>query len=333
MNAAGPRVVVCAYGAFGHAGLAALLRSGAQVALLLSHADHPGETCWWPSAAEQARAQGIPVLLDADLKGDGESGAYARIRALAPDFIFSFYFRHMIPERVLALAAQGGWNLHGALLPAYRGRAPVNWQLVNGEKRSGLTLHRMVRQADAGDVVAQVGIDVHPDVDAFGLTAQLLAQADALLDEVLPALFAGRAVARVQDHARATVVRGRTPADGLIDWAWPARRVHDLVRAVAPPWPSAFTWHAGRKLLVQRSAVRDESGAAAAPGTVLPGAAGAWAVACGAGVLELVSVAEADGRPALLAAGARLTASPTAASPTAISAPTSLPPQRASGNP
>jgi UDP-4-amino-4-deoxy-L-arabinose formyltransferase/UDP-glucuronic acid dehydrogenase (UDP-4-keto-hexauronic acid decarboxylating) len=328
VTARAPRVVVCAYGAFGHAGLAALLRSGAKVALLLSHADQPGESCWWPSVAELARAHGVPVVLDADLKGDGEGSAYARLRALAPDYIFSFYFRHMIPERVLALAAQGGWNLHGSLLPAYRGRAPVNWQLVNGELRSGLTLHRMVRQADAGDIAAQVAVDVHPDVDAFGLTAQLLAQADVLLDAVLPALFAGRAALRVQDHAQATVVRGRTPADGLIDWAWPARRVHDLVRAVAPPWPSAFTWCAGRKLLVQRSAVRAESGAGAAPGTLLPGAAGAWAVACGAGVLELLSVVEADGRPALLAPGARLSAAPTATSATS-----SLPPQRASGNP
>jgi len=136
-----PKIVAFAYSGFGHAGVSALLRSGAEVRLLLSHRDHPGENICWPSVAELASERGIAVEFDVDLK---DPAVVERIAALQPDFLFSFYYRRMIPGRVLKLAKRGGYNLHGSLLPKYRGRAPLNWQLVHGEAQTGLTLHRMV---------------------------------------------------------------------------------------------------------------------------------------------------------------------------------------------
>jgi UDP-4-amino-4-deoxy-L-arabinose formyltransferase/UDP-glucuronic acid dehydrogenase (UDP-4-keto-hexauronic acid decarboxylating) len=284
-----PRVVVFAYGGFGCAGIAALVRSGAQLVQAFSHHDDPAENRWWPSVAERCGELGVPCELDADLSGVAAGSAYARLSALEVDFIFSFYFRSMLPSRMLSLARHGGYNLHGSLLPRYRGRAPINWQLVHGERRSGLSLHRMVRQADAGDLAAQLAIDVGPDVDAFGLTTTLMALTPEFLDGVLPQLLALRCPLVPQDHTAATIFRGRTPQDGLIDWCLPARRIHDLIRAVAPPWPGAFTYHDAQKVFIDRSRVAQERGRQGPPGSVLD----AQHIACGEGVLEVLAAADA----------------------------------------
>lgn len=296
-----PTAVVFAYHVFGHAGLEALERGGWRIARVLSHADRPGETVWWPSIAAWCAARGIPCELDADLK---DAATVARIAADAPDHLFSFYFRSMIPGRILDLASQA-WNLHGSLLPRYRGRSPVNWQLVHGEQTSGLTLHRMERKADAGDILGQVAVPVHPDQDALGLTRQLLAVAPPFLDRHLAALADGSARPQAQDHTQATVFGGRTPADGLLDFTLPARRLHDLVRAVAPPWPGAFAWLGGRKVMVWRSAVVDDT-VAAPPGTVLADGG----IVCGSGLLHALHLGYEDGQPVALAPGMRLMPTP-----------------------
>ena len=296
-----PTAVVFAYHVFGHAGLEALERGGWRIARVLSHADRPGETVWWPSIAAWCAARGISCELDADLK---DPATAARIAADRPDHLFSFYFRSMIPGRILDLAP-GAWNLHGSLLPRYRGRSPVNWQLVHGERESGLTLHRMLRAADAGDVLGQVAVPVHPDQDALGLTRQLLAVAPALLDRHLADLAAGTAQPTAQDHARATVFGGRTPEDGRLDFTLPARRLHDLVRAVAPPWPGAFAFLGGQRVLFWRTAVVDTA-VTAPPGTVLADGG----IACGTGILYPLHLAAADGQPVALSPGDRLMSAP-----------------------
>lgn len=295
-----PRAVVFAYHGFGRAGLASLVRQGWDVALVLSHADNPHETCWWPSVAGFCREQGIPCVLDGDLK---DAALLARLQALAPDAIFSFYFRSMIPQAILDLCPDRAFNLHGSLLPAFRGRSPINWQLVHGATQSGLTLHRMVRKADAGDLIDQVAVAVHPDQDAYGLTRQLLALAPPFFDRVLGTIRDNTFKATPQNHARASYFGGRKPADGAIDPAWPARRIHDLVRAVAPPWPGAFVQVGGRRLMVWRTTVLVDDGHHGEPGTVLPDGS----LACGSGRLGILAAGWApDDAPALLPPGSRL---------------------------
>ena len=271
---------------------------------VFTHADAPGEQIWWRSVAGWAAERGIPVVLDADL---ADPAIRALIASDRPDFLFSFYFRKMIPEAVLALAARGCFNLHGSLLPKFRGRAPVNWQLVEGVRESGLTLHRMVRQADAGDIIAQQAVTVHPDQDALGLTRQLLALAPTLLGPAIADLIAGTAIGQAQDHARATVFSGRKPADGAIDWRWSARRVHDLVRAVAPPWPGAFSrFSDGRQVLVWRTAVSADDGTYGIPGTILSGDR----IACGQGAVTLLAWSLPDQTPVALIPDNHLMATP-----------------------
>lgn len=304
-----PTAVVCGYGGFGRAGLAAALRHGCDVRHVFTHADHPGEVVWWDSMEALARERGIPVSVDADFKA--AAAAEATIATIRPDFLLSFYFRHMIPSRILAHARRGCYNLHGSLLPKFRGRAPINWQLVEGAAEAGLTLHAMVRSADAGDIVAQEPIAIGPDEDAFALTVRMLDAAPAFFDRHLPALFAGTASHRPQDHGQATLFGRRTPADGCIRWSGTARAAHDLVRAVAFPWPGAFTWLDGRKLVIQRARVRAEDGCVAAPGTILPGVPGACrGVACGSGILDLLAFSDGQGHPFVPPIGARCMETP-----------------------
>jgi UDP-4-amino-4-deoxy-L-arabinose formyltransferase/UDP-glucuronic acid dehydrogenase (UDP-4-keto-hexauronic acid decarboxylating) len=284
------RVAVFAYGGFGCHGINALVRAGAQLVQVFSHHDHANERCWWPAVSELSRKLAIPCELDADFTSTDPGSAYARLRELDLDFIFSFYFRSMLPERVLALARHGGYNLHGSLLPRYRGRAPINWQLVHGETRGGLSLHRMVRQADAGDLVGQLGIPIGPDDDAYALTTTLMALTPQFLDESLPPVLELRAKHTPQDHRLATVFKGRRPEDGRIDWNQPARRVHDLIRAVAPPWPGAFTSRGGVPIYIDRSRVVSEEGCVATPGAVLS----SQRVACATGVIEVLAAADSN---------------------------------------
>jgi UDP-4-amino-4-deoxy-L-arabinose formyltransferase/UDP-glucuronic acid dehydrogenase (UDP-4-keto-hexauronic acid decarboxylating) len=289
-----PTAVVFGYGGFGEAGLAAVARAGFHVARVFTHADAPGEYCWWRSMAARAEADGIPVVRDADLR---DAGVQARVAADAPAFLFSFFYRHLIPNRVLGLAARGAYNFHSSLLPRFRGRAPLNWQLVHGAAAAGLTLHRMAISADAGGIVAQERVAIGPDDDARAVFDRLLARLHPFLDDALAALRDGRAVETAQAHADATIFPGRRPDDGRIRWEQPARRIHDLVRALAPPWPGAFAVHAGTRLAIHRTRVIAADGVAAEPGTVLPGNR----VACGLGVVEVLTAI-----PALPTPGNRL---------------------------
>jgi methionyl-tRNA formyltransferase len=156
----------------------------------------------------------------------------------------------MIKAPILALPRLGCLNLHGSLLPRYRGRAPVNWVLVHGESETGVTLHYMDEKPDHGEIVGQRRVAVERADTALTLYRKLAVAARGLLDEVLPLLAAGRAPRIPQDHKQSSYFGGRRPEDGRIDWSGPAERAYNLVRAVARPWPGAFTGFRGKKLIV-----------------------------------------------------------------------------------
>ncbi|TAM50033.1 MAG: formyltransferase [Acidobacteria bacterium] len=277
-------------------GFDALLRHGFEVAAVFTHRDDPNEEIWWESLAGRAAGRSIPVHLPekSDLKTDAFADLVAGYR---PDFIFSFYFRWMIPTRVLALAPRGAFNLHGSLLPRYRGRAPVNWVLVNGERETGVSLHTMVAKADAGDLVDQEPVPIADDDTALALYRKLEPAAERLLDRALPLLREGRAHLRPLDLAQGSYFGGRTPADGRFEWSWPAQRIYNLVRAVTHPYPGAFADLGGRRLLVWWAVPLATAGAAE-PGTVLAADGGGIIVATGDGALRLVTV-QLDGESEL----------------------------------
>ncbi|MCC8189621.1 MAG: formyltransferase, partial [Planctomycetes bacterium] len=275
--------VVFAYSTIGCAGLAALLDRGVTVAAVFTHPDDPGETAWFRSVAAEAAARGLPVYAPEDVN---HPLWLERIRALGPDVLFSFYYRKLLGPELLALPPRGAFNLHGSLLPRYRGRCPVNWALINGETETGLTLHHMVARADAGDIVGQSRIAIEPDDTARTLNEKLAAAVPDLLSPLLPAIAAGTAPRQPQDEAEASYYGGRKPEDGRIDWRRPAAAVRNLVRAVTRPYPGAFTSAGGRTLFIWEAAVEEDNGGAA-PGTVL--STDPFRIACGEGALRVVT--------------------------------------------
>ena len=275
------KAVVLAYHDIGCAGLAALLRNGFDVRAVFTHKDDPGEVVWFQSVAEHAAAHGIPVYAPDDIN---HPIWVEKIKALKPDIIFSFYYRQMVKPAILDIPARGCINLHGSLLPKYRGRCPVNWVLINGEKETGVTLHYMTPRADDGDIVAQATVPIDQADTARTLFDKMTAAAARLLDKNLPRIRALKALRMPQDQAKATYFGGRRPEDGNIDWSKSAADICNLVRAVTHPYPGAFTWAGDRKLLVW-SATSKKSKANAKPGTVLTVAP--LTVACGQGVVQM----------------------------------------------
>jgi methionyl-tRNA formyltransferase len=281
------RTVVFAYSDVGHACLARLIERGVNMVAVYTHTDAPTEARWFPSVAELAQQHGIPVHLDADLSAPGP---LTTLRAERPEIIFSFYYRALLPSDVLSLPRLGAFNMHGSLLPRYRGRAPVNWAVLHGETETGATLHVMTSRADAGDIVDQQAVPIGPDDTAREVQARVCDAATQVLDRQLDALLAGTAPRRAQDHTRATKFGRRRPEDGAFSWSWPAARIHDLVRAVTHPYPGASTTLAGHRCHVWRTrhARVAPPGDSAPPGE-LRSVNGGLYVACGDGRwLEIV---------------------------------------------
>lgn len=275
------KAVVLAYHNVGCAGLQALLRHGIEVAAVFTHRDDPHENVWFQSVAELAAQEGIPVYAPEDINHPLWA---EKIRQLAPDILFSFYYRNLVRPAILDIPAQGCLNLHGSLLPKYRGRSPVNWVLVNGETETGVTLHYMTLRPDDGDIVAQARIPISEDDTALTLFDKTITASTELLDEVLPKILNGTAPRIPQNGTDATYFGGRKPADGEIDWSKSATAIRNLVRAVTLPYPGAFTHAGDRSLLVWKATVLPQE-TAATPGTVL--STSPFVVTCGEGALKI----------------------------------------------
>jgi methionyl-tRNA formyltransferase len=296
------RAVVFAYHDVGVRCLSVLLARGVEVPLVVTHHDDPGEAIWFDSVADLARRHDLPVVMPADAKGPE---LLARIGTVDPDFLFSFYYRRVIPESVVRLARRGALNMHGSLLPRYRGRSPINWAVLHGETETGATLHQMERRPDTGAIVGQEAVAILPDDRALDVFRKVTCAAERLLDRALPSLIDGSAVAVTQNEQLATTFGGRKPEDGLIDWTRDAAAVHNLVRAVAPPYPGAFTTLRGRRVFIHRT-VLDATAPHRATPLHLHGDCGRCFAVCGDGrTVRLVEAASRDGSPFDLTALAR----------------------------
>ena len=242
----GPRIVFFGYSEVGHDCLELLLSRGDNVVALITHEDNPHEKIWFKTPALAARDKGVPVFTPASVN---TPEWIARIAALQPDLILSVYYRNMIAEKILQLPRLGAFNLHGSLLPKYRGRAPINWAVLHGESRIGMTLHRMVKKADAGALVAQDGVEIGPRDTAEQAFRKVLPCARRVLAGAIDALLAGTAVETPQDDLQATYFGGRTPEDGRVNWTRTSREIFNLIRAVTDPYPGAFVDANGARLM------------------------------------------------------------------------------------
>lgn len=285
-----PRILFFGYSEVGYECLSLLLERGDNVIALITHEDNPNEKIWFKTPAVAAREKGIPIFTPEKVN---TPEWIDRITGLKPDLILSVYYRNMISSKILPLAPLGAFNLHGSLLPKYRGRAPINWAVLHGEPRIGMTLHRMVKSADAGAIVDQEGVDIGSRDTAEQAFRKVMPCARAVLARQIDALLAGKARETPQDESQANYFGGRKPEDGRINWAHPSQQIFNLIRAVTDPYPGAFSdlkaeGSAGSTRLMVWWAETDSPatrGKRGAPGEVLSVAP--LVIATGDGALEL----------------------------------------------
>jgi len=271
------RAVVFAYSEVGVRCVRELLAQGVEIPLLFTHADDPGEQQWFGSVRQLADENGLRV----ETPDNPNTPEWVAAGAAAnPDFLFSFYYRYMLDKAWLKVPRRGALNMHGSLLPKFRGRAPVHWAILKGETVTGASLHYMVEKPDAGALVDQKSIPILENDTALDVSLEVAAAAQEVLRRSLPLLVAGRAQARTLDLDAGSYFGRRRPEDGRIDWRRSAREVHDLVRAVAPPFPGAFTEVNGCRLAVLETRVDGEPARFASKAPCLYAADGEWYADC-----------------------------------------------------
>jgi methionyl-tRNA formyltransferase len=244
--------VVFAYHDVGVNCLKAVLAAGTKVDLVVTHQDDPNENIWFGSVARLCTEKNIPYITPS---ANELTQLIPKLQALAPDYIFSFYYRYMIPAEILACAKIAALNMHGSLLPKYRGRAPVNWAILHGETQTGATLHVMEVKPDAGDIVGQSAVSIGPNETATDVFRKVSQAAVVVIEQALPSLMQGKVSLKPNELQKGSYFGGRKPSDGQIHWHQKAVQVHNLVRAVAPPYPGAFTDHQGQIMTVARTSL------------------------------------------------------------------------------
>ena len=280
------KIVFLGYHEIGYVALEFLKHSGADIRAVFTHQDDAGENIWFRSVAKLAERYGIPAHMPERIN---DPEWVEEIRACDPEILFSFYYRKIVSPAILAIPPRGCYNLHGSLLPRFRGRSPTNWAILLGEKKTGVTLHEMVARADAGGVVGQREVEIGADDNAKDVLMKQVAATKALLAEVYPLMAEGRASIIPQDDRLATKFGGRRPEDGALDWRQSAESIHNLVRAVAYPWPGAFATLRGQKCMIweTRRCPEAEEPSSSRPGDVIGGTDRGVVVACGSGCLEI----------------------------------------------
>ncbi|MDC9592014.1 bifunctional UDP-4-amino-4-deoxy-L-arabinose formyltransferase/UDP-glucuronic acid oxidase ArnA [Xenorhabdus sp. IM139775] len=291
------KAVIFAYHDIGCVGLKALVKAGFDVQAVFTHTDDPNENHFFSSVAHIGADLGLSVFAPENVN---HPLWVERIREMKPDVIFSFYYRHMLSPEILSLAEKGAFNLHGSLLPKYRGRAPVNWAVLNGETATGVTLHKMLEKPDAGDIIAQQIVQIDEHDTSLVVHGKIREAARGLLDDILPQIKSGHYPSMPQDESQATYFGRRAAEDGEIIWHKSVKEINNLIRAVTEPYPGAFTFLSERKITIWRSRPLNQSHDKR-PGTII--SIDPFVIACGDGALEIIS---GQGESGLYVQGHRL---------------------------
>ena len=257
------------------------MTSHADVTGVVAHPEDPEDGVRYESVFDFANRQGWSAIRGTPK----DPGVHAFIEAARPDLLWITDYRYLIPPSLFQVARLGAVNLHPSLLPKYRGRASLNWAILRGETTLGLTAHFVDEGMDTGDIIEQISFELSEDQDVGDCLEILYPLYGQVTRQVLSCFHAGKVPRRPQDHAIATAFPRRRPEDGLIDWGQPARLVCNLVRAVAAPYPGAFTTLAGQKLTIWKARALDTAVSGDGPGVVLEVTPEGTTVQCGAGAL------------------------------------------------
>jgi methionyl-tRNA formyltransferase len=288
--------------------LEALLKSDDQVVGVVTQPDRPKgrgqEVIPSPVKAICERAN-IPVLQPLKMK---DPEFLSALQAWTPDVIAVTAFGRILPPVILTLPPRGCINVHGSLLPKYRGAAPVQWAVIRGEHETGITTMLMDEGMDTGAMLLQERVAIHPDDTAGMLAPRLAAVGGRLLIETLRQLKAGTLRPQPQDHLLATMAPLLKKEDGLIDWTLPAKDIANRVRGLSP-WPGAYTSVNGERWILWRVAAREESPSKTA-GTITKITKDRIEVATGGGILHILEIQPSNSRRMTMAqylSGHRLT--------------------------
>lgn len=277
------KFVVFAYSQLGHDCLKLLLDEGERVVAVFTHQDSPKEYIWFDSVEKLAKENQIPVFTPSSAN---TPEVIETIKNLKPDIIFSFYYRQMIAQEILDIPTLGALNMHGSLLPKYRGRCPANWVIIHGESKTGATLHYMVKAPDAGDIVDQEAVEIDPYDTAGIVMTKINEAAQRVLKRQLVPLKEGRAPRIVQDHSLSSYFGGRGPKDSQLNWHQSALKIHNLIRSLQPypQYPPAFTSLDGKEIWLMQSEVPPSKIASCVtPGQITAVSKDEIEVACGNG--------------------------------------------------
>jgi methionyl-tRNA formyltransferase len=246
---------------------------------------------------EYCLTENIPVFQPEKLR---DGAALEQIRALAPELIVVAAYGRILPEEILNAPPLGCINVHSSLLPRYRGAAPINWAILNGDRETGVTIMHMAKELDAGDIIAQASTPIDPDETVEALHDRLALLGAGLLVETVEKIQAGTAGRTPQDPAQVTYAPMLSRELSPMDWSKSAQALHDQVRGLIP-WPAAVAQLGGVRCKVFAAAVCPEP-AAAPPGTVVQADKKGLKIACGGEtILELREI-QPDGKKRMTAA-------------------------------
>jgi methionyl-tRNA formyltransferase len=289
------KLVFCGTPAFAVPSLRALLAdSYFQVAAVVTQPDRPrgrGKKTASSPVKDAALEAGVPVYQPEKIKSESSLDYFKR---LAPDVVVIIAYGQIIPAALIAIPRLGWINLHGSLLPKYRGAAPINWAIINGEKVTGLTTMQIDAGLDTGPMLLKYQTGIGPDETAPDLYAQLAEAGAPLIAETLKKLDQGEITATPQDNSQATLAPPLKKEDGRIDWFLPAPKIYNRIRGLQP-WPGAFTTFRGATCRIWGKPLKSVS-AGGMPGIILPTQEDGLLVICGGSTVLHVEQVQIEGR-------------------------------------
>ncbi len=299
------RLIMMGTGPFAVPTFLQLYEARHDVALLVTRPlrSHRGKDVEPPSPMREIAGEHATPIFDPESINAAE--AQERLAGVAADLLVVCDYGQILAPQTLSTARHGGINLHGSLLPKYRGAAPVNWALLNGDSETGVTVIHMTPKVDAGPCIAQAATKIDPEETAVELEARLATIGGSLVRRTIDALAEGRLEALPQDAALACKAPRLKKTDGAIDWTRPAQSIKNQIRALEP-WPRTYTyWHRGHgdpvRMILGPVDVVDSPGTTHPPGTVLEAAGDRLVIAAGKDAVAPRSVQLAGKRPMSIA--------------------------------
>lgn len=220
---------------------------------------HKGRAAAEEVAADISNSLGCNLIRQPRRSEENEYGLFVdKIRECKADFAVCYSYDMILKKEVLDIFPQGVYNLHGALLPKYRGGSVLNWVIINGEKETGMTIHRMEETVDTGPIVMQKRVTIDYDDTALTLRKKLSDVAEELLIDFWQEAADNSIILTPQNEEEASSFRRRKPEDGFFEWSWEPERIYNLIRALISPWPGAFYYENGEKVVINHFLTFDE---------------------------------------------------------------------------